>query len=451
MTATRRLAAIMYSDIAGFSSLMYSDPDLASQIRERHLSIFREAHEKYHGKIIQHFGDSTLSVFRSAAEAVECAYFLQLELRRSPEIPLRIGIHSGEIIQDDRGAYGEGITIASRVERMSDPGSIFLSAKVHDDIHHHPWITTQSLGIHKLDDLDREMELFAVTNRGLVTPSLFHPVRESRSRPDPVTEPEAFDLFSENYGEGKKKHIAALLAFFLGPTGAHRFYLGQRFRAFLYIAATVILSIVSFEEGAPFLFIMFIISILDAVLLAVMPSMEFEVKFNKLPPDRKETRRENKVKKRENLESFRLLKDAVKKFESGQYEKAIILFDRVLAKDKRNAAAHFYLACCFSMLRDSDDAFYHLEAALDSGFHDIDRIEEEKSLKYIRNQSRFQAFRHTYLKVPLASLPSPTSNLLDKKPSLSAFEKIELLGEKLAKGELTAEEFEAEKVKILNT
>ena len=155
--------------------------------------------------------------------------------------------------------------------------------------------------------------------------------------------------------------------------------------------------------------------------------------------------------KKENIATFRLLKEAVKKFDSKQFDKAIVLFDRILVKDKRNAVAHFYLACCFSMLRDSDDAFYHLEAAIGSGFEDFDRIEEDKALKYIRSQSRFQAFRHTYLKVPLATLPSPSSNLLDKKPPLSAYEKIEILGEKLASGELSSEQFEAEKVKLLNT
>ena len=450
MIARRQLAAIMYCDIAGFSTLMYSDPRLAEEIRDRHLSIFKEAHEKYHGKVIQHFGDSTLSIFNSAAEAVECAYFLQLELRRSPEIPLKIGIHSGEIIQDDRGAYGEGITVASRVERICEPGSILLTGKVQDDIKSHPWITTQSMGYYKLDDLEKEKALYAVTNRGLAVPHHHHSNRDQYPVQTAIDSMEEPEINMENYQEGKKKHVAALLVLFLGPTGAHRFYLGQRFRAFLYIAATVILTIVSFEEHAPFLLIMFLVSILDAVLLAVIPRMEFDSKFNEKLRRKVETQKKSLLKK-DNLENFRLMKEAVRKFESNQFEKAIVLFERILARDKHNAVAHFYLACCFSMLRDSDDAFYHLEAAVSGGFDDHDRLEDEKTLKYIRSQGRFQAFRHTYLKVPLATLPSPSPNLLDRKPFMSAFERIELLGDKLAKGELTTEEFEAAKVKILNT
>ncbi|MBK8505120.1 MAG: NINE protein [Saprospiraceae bacterium] len=416
MTAKRQLAAIMYCDIAGFSNLKYSDSLLAEQIRTRHLTVFTEAHEKYHGKITQHLGDTTLSIFQNAAEAVECAYYIQLELRRNPEIPLRVGIHSGEIVHDDQGVYGDGLKVASRVERMSEPGSILITAKVHDDVKSHPWITSQNLGTYKLDDVDGEKELYVVTNRGLVVPSYRSP---SEHRDQSTLVQSDVPVENSGYTEGKSKLVAALLALLLGPTGAHRFYLGQRFRAFLYIAATTILTIISFEEHAPYLLIMFIVSLLDAVLLAVMPSIEFDIKFNEKWRKRVGTQKKGESKK-ENIVTFRLLKEAVKKFESKQFDQAVVLFDRILVKDKRNAVAHFYLACCFSMLRDSDDAFYHLEAAIGSGFEDFDRIEEDKALKYIRTQSRFQAFRHTYLKVPLASLPSPSSNLLDKRPPLSS-------------------------------
>lgn len=447
MTSKRQLAAIMYCDIAGFSSMMYSDPLMAEKVRDRHHRVMNEAHAKYHGKIIQHFGDSTLSIFDSAAEAIECAYFLQLEMRQSPEIPLRIGIHTGEIVTDEHGVYGEGLNIASRVERMGEPGSILITDKVHDDIRNHPWIITQSVGLHKLDDMEREKELFVVMNRGLQVPSFRAPDNFPQRMP-PIDPGETLED-EEVFFEGKKKYIAALLALFLGPIGGHRFYLGQRFKAFLYIIATSILMIVSVEENAPFVMFMWLLCLLDAVLLGVMPRAEFDLKFNEKWQNKLKTRKKERSKSG-NVATFRLLKEAVQKFESKSYESAVVLFDRLLAKDKRNAVAHFYLACCFSMLRDSEDAFYHLEAAVQNGFDDIDRIEQEKSLKYIRSQSRYQAFRHTYLKVPMASLPSPARSILDEKPRLSTYEKIEALGEKLANGELTTEEFEAAKVRLLN-
>ena len=350
MTAKRQLAAIMYCDIAGFSEMMYTDPALADEIRQRHHSALTESHKKYNGKIIQHFGDSTLSIFRSAAEAVECAYFLQLELRQNPEIPIRIGIHTGEIVQDEHGVYGEGLNVASRVERMADVGSILITDKVHDDIRSHPWISTLSLGVHKLDDLDREKELFVVTNRGLNVPPTPNersskPIKRNSFDEEELEPDEEMPFF-----DGKKKYVAAILAFFLGIFGAHRFYLGQRFKGFLYMIAFGIMMIISAEEHAPIVLFMLILSTIDAVLLAVMPKSEFDFKYNETWKNKLQTGRKNR-KSRRIKSSFKLLKEAVNKFEAKQYQNAIILFDQLLDKDKRNAVAHFYLACCFSMLR----------------------------------------------------------------------------------------------------
>lgn len=436
----------MYTDIAGFSSIMYSDPKLADEIRSRHSSIFADAHSKYNGKLVQQFGDSTMSIFDSAAEAVECAYFLQLELRRPPEIPVRIGIHTGEIVQDERGAYGEGLKIASRIERMSEPGSIYLTAKAYDDVKNHPWITAQSLGFFKLDDLRIEYELFVINNRGLHTP------RVSRSEIEemyPVPPDAKADAATRNEYVGKKsKVVTGFLALFMVHAGAHRFYLGQRLRGFLYILASAILLIISIEEHAPFLLLMLIVGLVDAVLFWVMPTDEFDLKFNKRGSIRAAAKT-TKAAKKENAVNFKLMKEAVRKFEGKQYEKAITILDKVLDREQQDPAAHFYLACCFSMLRDTDDAFFHLEQAASSGFSDMDRIEEDRALRFVRSQPRYQTFRQAFLGAPIPSLASPSYNIFDHQPEQSALEKIEDLGEKLARGELSAAQFEEEKIKIL--
>ena len=447
MTPKRRLAAIMYTDIAGFSSIMYSDPKLADDIRSRHLSIFIGAHAKYNGKLIQQFGDSTLSIFDSVAEAVECAYFLQLELRRPPEIPVRIGIHTGEIVQDERGAYGEGLKVASRIERMSEPGSIYLTAKAYDDVKNHPWITAQSLGLFKLDDLRLEYELFVINNRGL------HAPRRSRSEKKeiyPMIPEEDSDLeTSTEYVGEKSKVVTGFLALFMVHAGAHRFYLGQRVRGFLYIIASAILLIISIEEHAPFLLLMLIAGLVEAVLFWVMPKYEFDLKFNRKSGMTVSEGKKTKPNKKKNLVDFKLMKVAVRKFESKQYEKAITILDKVLSREQQNSAAHFYLACCFSMLRDTDDAFFHLEQAVNAGFSDIDRIEEDSALKFVRSQPRYQTFRQVFLGVPVPSLAAPSYNILEHPPVQSALDKIEDLGERLARGELSTEQFEEEKIKIL--
>ncbi|NND34849.1 MAG: NINE protein [Saprospiraceae bacterium] len=446
MTTKRQLAAIMYTDIAGFSSIMYTDRDLADQIRARHLEIFTRAHRQYNGKLIQQFADTTMSIFDSAAEAVECAYYIQLELRRSPEIPVRIGIHSGEIIQDSRGAYGDGLKIASRIERICEPGSILITAKVYDDIKNHAWISAVSLGHVNIDDLTGEYELYVITNKGVHVP-LVQKVRHSSQMTAPVYRQNTYEE-AQTDQQGKSKVVAGILALLMVHVGAHRFYLGQRFRAFMYIGATLILAVISAEEGAPFVLFMFLVGLLDAVLFFVMPTAEFNQKYNEGIAWRPTERKNKKLSKKQRRFSFKLLKAAVRKFESQHYEKAVKLLDKVLDVDATNAAAHYYLACAFSKLHDIDDAVYHLSQAMEHGFEDIHRIEKDPALKFVRNHERFEGFRKTYLGYA-PTLPPPRPNLLDDQLELSTYDKIEALGERLAAGDLTPEEFAREKTKIL--
>ena len=448
MTPKRQLAAIMYTDIAGFSSIRYTDKALAEDIRTRHLEIFTAAHAKFNGKLIQQFADTTMSIFDSAAEAVECAYFIQLELRKPPEIPVRIGIHSGEIIQDSRGAYGDGLKVASRIERICEPGSIFITAKVYDDIKNHPWISATSLGYFTIDDLIQDYELYMVTNKGVHLP---HLPRARSNRPKAVEPyPSAENVLEAEgtYTGGKNKVTAGILALLMVHVGAHRFYLGQRFRAFLYIAGTFILSIMTASEGAPFVLFMFLLGILDAVLLFVMPTVEFDQKYNG-GISKSRPKKTKKLAKQQRRTSFKLMKAAVKKFESHHFEKAVRLFDEVLDMDATNAAAHYYLACAFSMLQDIDDCLYHLNQALHHGFEDFERIENDPSLRYFRSHDSYQGFKQAYLGHH-APLPPPRSDLLDDNLELSTFDKIEILGERLAAGDLSQDQFEREKLKILS-
>jgi class 3 adenylate cyclase len=82
----------------------------------------KELIQEYHGLILQYYGDGTLSVFGSAIEAIECAVEIQRELSKDPKIPLRIGIHIGDIVYSDDGIYGDAVNIASRIEKLSAPG-----------------------------------------------------------------------------------------------------------------------------------------------------------------------------------------------------------------------------------------------------------------------------------------------------------------------------------------
>lgn len=167
----RRLAAVMFTDIVGYTALMQSDEKKAAEARQKHRKIFDEKHGKYHGEIIQYFGDGTLSVFQSGVEAVECAVAMQKELNKKDGIPLRIGLHIGDIVFDGTDIYGDGVNLASRIESMGVAGSVLLSGKLNDELKNHPHISTMTLGHFSLKNIEKPIEIFAVINEGLSAPA----------------------------------------------------------------------------------------------------------------------------------------------------------------------------------------------------------------------------------------------------------------------------------------
>ena len=107
--AKRQLAAIMFTDIVGYTAIMQQDENHAKRIRARHRDVFQNLNEKFDGQIIQYFGDGTLSIFPSAVSAVECAVELQREFHQEPLVPIRVGIHTGDITFDKQEAFGHGM------------------------------------------------------------------------------------------------------------------------------------------------------------------------------------------------------------------------------------------------------------------------------------------------------------------------------------------------------
>ena len=150
MTRTRQLAAIMFTDIQGYTTLMQKNEELAVQAREKHRRIFNSITKKFEGKILQYYGDGTLSIFNSAIDAVNCSIEMQLGFREEPIIPVRIGIHTGDIIFSEEEIIGDGVNVASRVESLATPGSVLISGKVFDEIKNQKSIHTSILKTVKL-------------------------------------------------------------------------------------------------------------------------------------------------------------------------------------------------------------------------------------------------------------------------------------------------------------
>jgi class 3 adenylate cyclase/TolB-like protein/Tfp pilus assembly protein PilF len=166
----RRLAAIMFTDIQGYTALMQHNEEKAIRTREKHRRIFNSITGKCKGKILQYYGDGTLSIFDSAIDAVQCAIEMQQGFQEDPIVPVRIGIHTGDIIISEEEVIGDGVNIASRIESLAVPGSVFISDKVYDEIKNQESIKTFRIKAFKLKNVDKPIDVYAISNEGLIVP-----------------------------------------------------------------------------------------------------------------------------------------------------------------------------------------------------------------------------------------------------------------------------------------
>ena len=130
----RRLAAIMFTDIVGYTSLSQKNEALAMELLEDHRGIVRPFLAKYNGKEIKTMGDAFLVEFASALEAVRCAFDIQRSLHEAnqsrPEdrrIQIRVGVHLGDVIHSQNDVYGDAVNIASRIQPLAAPGGICVT------------------------------------------------------------------------------------------------------------------------------------------------------------------------------------------------------------------------------------------------------------------------------------------------------------------------------------
>jgi TolB-like protein/class 3 adenylate cyclase/Flp pilus assembly protein TadD len=164
---TRRLAAIMFTDIVGFSRQMGSNEARTLRLLDTHNQIIHQAATAHHGTVIKTIGDAFLVDFPSVVHAVHCAQQIHARLRthnaekeKSEQIHVRIGIHSGDIVQRDGDVFGDGVNIASRLQALAEPDTICISDIVYRDVSKKLDLgTVVSLGKPKLKNI---AERFAV-------------------------------------------------------------------------------------------------------------------------------------------------------------------------------------------------------------------------------------------------------------------------------------------------
>ncbi len=160
----------MFTDIEGYSSLMQKNEERAIQWRTRHRETLETRHQQFEGRIIQFYGDGTLSIFSSAVNAVACALAVQQAFRQQPVVPVRIGLHSGDIVFDEDQIFGDSVNVTSRIESLGVAGSVLLSEKILDEIGNHPQFKTVPVGSYQFKNIRRKLAIFALDHPGLVVP-----------------------------------------------------------------------------------------------------------------------------------------------------------------------------------------------------------------------------------------------------------------------------------------
>src|SRR5262245_29434308 len=166
----RRLAAIMFTDIVGFSRQMGSNEARTLRLLDIHNQIIRQAVTEHHGTIIKTVGDAFLVDFPSVVNALQSAQAIQAQLRahnaekeKDEQIHVRIGIHLGDIVQKDGDVFGDGVNIASRLQEVAEPDTICISDMVYRDVAKKVNLgAVASLGRPKLKNIAERFEVYAL-------------------------------------------------------------------------------------------------------------------------------------------------------------------------------------------------------------------------------------------------------------------------------------------------
>jgi class 3 adenylate cyclase len=161
-TAERRLAAILFSDIVGYTSLMGHDEASTLQIVEANGEIHDAAFRAHSGTLLKKLGDGVLASFDSVSNAVACASAIRGAVAEDGRFQVRIGVHMGEVVLSDGDVHGDGVNIASRIQSEVAPGEIGLSRVVYENIRNKGGLTATLLGERTLKNVAAPMVLYTL-------------------------------------------------------------------------------------------------------------------------------------------------------------------------------------------------------------------------------------------------------------------------------------------------
>ncbi|MCB0661556.1 MAG: NINE protein [Saprospiraceae bacterium] len=281
----------------------------------------------------------------------------------------------------------------------------------------------------------------------------------------------------------KDKNTAGLLALILGFTGVQWFYLKKNGMGFAQVALSFMFFPISFVLGLVTAFYFFGMDPIKFQQKYAYPqerdlgSGEYK-RFGRSRPDyqRRWEERSRPVPERRPSSKWVLerklqakirkaapfKKEGIKQFKEYDYPAAIDAFEKALSFDDRDPATHFNLACAYSLVEDSERAFYHIDKAVGSGFDDFHKIKSHDALAYLRIQDEFDTFERNNFRLPppednqatsksttkISSEGQPEEDLLNTQPDL--LDQLKKLKELRESGLLSEEDFEMQKRKLLD-
>ena len=165
----RRLAAIMFTDMVGYTALTQANESQALEVLERHNNLVRPFFGRFHGKEVKTIGDSFLVEFDSALDATRCAVEVQtflhdynLSSRNEWRITLRIGVHLGDVLHKGGDVFGDAVNIASRIEPLAPPEGVCISEQVYDQVRNKLPFGLVKLEPRRLKNVDLPIDVYAV-------------------------------------------------------------------------------------------------------------------------------------------------------------------------------------------------------------------------------------------------------------------------------------------------
>src|SRR6202162_1897539 len=174
----RKLAAILCADVFGYSRLMGEDEEATLRTLTSHRKLIDSQIENHHGRFVNSAGDSVLAEFASVVEAVNCAVDVQTGLKAenaslAPErrMEFRIGVNLGDVMVEGDQIHGDGVNVAARGERLAEPGGIWISGIVHEQVRDKLALAYEDRGEQTVKNIARPVHVWRVLLDGAIATS----------------------------------------------------------------------------------------------------------------------------------------------------------------------------------------------------------------------------------------------------------------------------------------